>query len=223
MLGQMAAAQFMGRSSGKPLSIVVDPEDGKAYIGKTLNSDARLTVSRNAAATRLLGSPSILHLIAGDGEANSRLLHESFGTPVTYTARRANGTLAAPTGIKANDVIKEEIGTGYNGSSYQSRSGAISLRASADWTPTSTPTQWRVSVVTSGGIVEATAFVVNDDLSATFTRGITLGEGVTMKPPGNSVPAENGQLTFSSPNDTTLVVRRKGGDGIVRSISFPLA
>ncbi|WP_421387266.1 sialate O-acetylesterase [Agrobacterium tumefaciens] len=223
MLGQMAAAQFMGRSSGKPLSIVVDPEDGKAYIGKTLNSDARLTVSRNSAATRLLGSPSILHLIAGDGEANSRLLHEAFGTPATYTVRRANGTLAAPTGIKANDVIKEEIGTGYNGSGFQSRSGTIALRASADWTPTSTPTQWRVSVVPSGGVVEATAFVVNDDLSATFTRGITLGEAVTMKPPGNSVPAENGQLTFSSPNDTTLTVRRKGGDGIVRSVSLTLA
>lgn len=46
--------------------------------------------------------------------------------------------------------------------------------------------------------------------------------GLNIIPKASSTPANNGEMTFQLTNDTTLVVKAKGSDGVVRSVSFTL-
>ena len=46
---------------------------------------------------------------------------------------------------------------------------------------------------------------------------------VVLRPPATAEPALPGDMTFQLSNDTTLVVKVKGSDGVVRSVTLTLA
>lgn len=216
LVAQMAAHQFLGRAGKFGYGMTVNPADGSVSLGKTLYSRSMLTVSRNDAYSRDLGSPSLLHLIPGDADINSRFLHEAFATSVQWSARRANGTLAIPQSLKSGDVLLDLATAGYNGSSYTSLTGGLQVRASSDWTASSTSTNVRILVVPAGSTVQATAARFNENLDAIFTRS------VIFKPPSEPVLEENGQVSIGRPTNTSLVFRARGTDGIIRSATITL-
>ncbi|NKE77587.1 sialate O-acetylesterase [Ochrobactrum intermedium] len=217
LVAQMAAHQFLGRAGKFGYGMTVNPADGSVSIGKTLFSRSMLTVSRNDAYNRDLGSPSLLHLIPGNADINSRFLHEAFSTSVQWSARRANGTLSLPQSLKSNDVLLDLTTAGYNGSSYTSLTGGLQVRASSDWTSSSTPTNVRILVVPAGSTVQATAARFNENLDAIFTRS------VIFKPPSEPVLEENGQVSIGRDSDTTLVFRVRGTDGVIRSATITVS
>ena len=47
-------------------------------------------------------------------------------------------------------------------------------------------------------------------------------EAVTIKPQASATPAMAGEMVFQLTNDTTLVVKVKGSDGVVRSATLTL-
>lgn len=48
-------------------------------------------------------------------------------------------------------------------------------------------------------------------------------ESVTLKPPASAVPATVGDLVFQLTSNTSLVIKVKGSDGVVRSTTLTLA
>lgn len=78
----------------------------------------------------------------------------------------------------------------------------------------------------SNGTTTSRIFTLYDNLDAVFTvqDGGTVFStaGFTFVPPASTTPATNGQLTFEATNNTTLTVKMKGSDGVVRSAVLTL-
>lgn len=65
--------------------------------------------------------------------------------------------------------------------------------------------------------------VGNWNIYSPSTRPSYLCGALTIKPSASATPANNGDMTFELTNDTTLKVKVKGSDGVVRSASLTLA
>lgn len=61
--------------------------------------------------------------------------------------------------------------------------------------------------------------------AVTYTSGgpVTFAGDVVLSPPASATPANNGQMTFQLTNNTTLEIRVKGSDGVVRKAVLTLA
>ena len=57
----------------------------------------------------------------------------------------------------------------------------------------------------------------------TNTTNVVLAGNLTAVPAASATPASNGQMTFELTSNTTLKVKVKGSDGVVRSVSLTLA
>jgi hypothetical protein len=84
---------------------------------------------------------------------------------------------------------------------------------------------------TIAGIIEQSTTPSGLLLNGTYTTSQITGTGWQVTPAGNLVitpavsatPANNGQMTFQLTNNTTLVIKVKGSDGVVRSTTLTLA
>ena len=63
----------------------------------------------------------------------------------------------------------------------------------------------------------------NWNIYSPSTRANYLGGALTIKPTASATPSNNGDMTFELTNDTTLKIKVKGSDGVVRSASLTLA
>ena len=63
----------------------------------------------------------------------------------------------------------------------------------------------------------------NWNIYSPSTRPNYLGGALTIKPSASATPSNNGDMTFELTNDTTLKIKVKGNDGVVRSASLTLA
>ena len=63
----------------------------------------------------------------------------------------------------------------------------------------------------------------NETALTTFYSQVVAAAGVTFVPPSSVTPANDGELTFERTSNTSLTVKLKGSDGVVRSTSLTLS
>jgi hypothetical protein len=83
-------------------------------------------------------SPSAVLHILDQNNAGWRFEEYSNGDGTNYRNYRARGTIAAPTAVLSGDRLASFLGAGYNGSSFNSPDGGISIWAAENYTNTST-------------------------------------------------------------------------------------
>ena len=66
--------------------------------------------------------------------------------------------------------------------------------------------------------------LADDSADCAITSGaITSSSSLTISPAASVTPANNGQLTFEATSNTTITVKYKGSDGVVRSATLTLS
>lgn len=81
---------------------------------------------------------------------------------VQFIARKYRGTLDSPSALLTNDIILQILGQGYNGSTIAT-SGAVQMQATADFTPTSSPTRLLFNTTQVGSIASSTRMAITED------------------------------------------------------------
>lgn len=106
---------------------------GNVGVGTT-SPDSRLTVSGNAAAPPTLPAGSLVHLVGADA-TGARVIQDVAAGNATFTGRRSNGTIAAPTTVAADNLLASFGGSGYDGAAWSAvQEGFFGIRASEAWT-----------------------------------------------------------------------------------------
>lgn len=127
-----AAHYWPGGQSFNP-NVLITPTPGLA-------GDAALTINNNTANISGALPGTIFHLV-GANATGVRITYDSFGGQNTFTARRANGTMAAPSALLANQTIFTESAFGYGATGYSPAGRvAIAFNAAQNWTDTVQPT-----------------------------------------------------------------------------------
>ena len=103
--------------------------------------DAPLTLNDNTQNVPAAPIPGTIFHLVGANTTGVRITYDSFGGQSTFTARRANGTIAAPTALLANQTIFTYSVFGYGATAYSAAGkGSISFNAEQNWTDTVQPT-----------------------------------------------------------------------------------
>jgi hypothetical protein len=140
-----------------------------------------------------------------------------------YVGRKARGTSSAPTGALTDDQLAVLFARGYtSASAFSGNVGGIGIYAAENFTGTNNGTYVafattaigatgrteRVRISSAGNVgIGETAPDYKLDVNGTF--GFTPGASVT--------PVDNGDVVFELTSNTTLTVKAKGSDGVVRS------
>lgn len=144
-----ADGTLLGTKGAVPMTNVIDVTSAtvSGYLYKSgplkITGAGLMTLSANAAGTVLPAGAitgSLVGRFVGPDASPARIVLDSFGTG-TATAfsgnnmRRANGTLASPSGVKSGDLLCGYVGTGYGTTGFlDSGGGGFSIWASQDGT-----------------------------------------------------------------------------------------
>ncbi|MET4801410.1 hypothetical protein [Bradyrhizobium sp. LB11.1] len=120
-----------------------------AVKNATNTFSANQIININGGATPAAQSGMILQGVAASA-ATGRVEIDTFGAATIVTGVRANGTLASPTTLVANDEILSLNAWGYDGTSRAGPAGAVRLYAGATWSNTSHPTYIDFSTTIAG-------------------------------------------------------------------------
>lgn len=114
--------------------------NSKVGIGPSITSPGSLLViSANSVAAPT--SPNANLYIAGGNGSPNNFIMDGFGATSKLILRRADGTMASPTAIQANEAIFNFGGRGYNGSAFGSGNAVqINMNASENWSSTANGT-----------------------------------------------------------------------------------
>lgn len=102
------------------------------------------------------------HAVANTGE-RIRVLMDTNGEYAGFTARRANGTAAAPTKILANDQIAFFNVHGYTGTGYIGSCGSMNIIAEQDWSDTSTSTSFVFAPGATANVGQNNRFIIKSN------------------------------------------------------------
>lgn len=129
-----------------------------------------LLVNLNAAAAPTGATGTGVQLVGTDATI-ARYEADSFGAIAAFTARRANGTGAAPTKLLNTNQIGAFNFHGYYETASPAYSGvqaSISALATQDWTSTANGTQFLIRTTPNNSTTLTTALTVDQDQSVIF-------------------------------------------------------
>lgn len=213
-VGSTVIAEVMRLQSTGNLTIgtIVDDGVNKLQVngGVAITSATGLIVNGNT-ATPAATTGTLVQIVGAPATA-SRFLLDAFGANPIYTARRAQGTAAAPTAVTIGLPLLRFDGIGHDGTAYSSIAAAqIGLRAAENWSGTAHGSQIYFTVTKNGGTVVADAMILQNDgvlnLGSIVTSGTTdliqAGGGIkgtTLKASAmpTSDPAVAGELWVTS-------------------------
>jgi hypothetical protein len=159
---------------------------GKASIGAALAPDAILTVNANSSAAVAPSAGTNLHVVGGTGA--SQMFLDAYGGQAIYAARRAQGSLASPSAMQANQNLCSFAGLGYGATGYSSGARAfIALLSAQNWTDTAQATQINFSTTALNSTTLATAMSIfpSGDVgigTTTDTNGRLIVTGASQAP-----------------------------------------
>ena len=206
-------------STNPDASPVIINNDGRLLIGDTTSRTiAGITTSAiQIGSTNSDGFRAGLSAFAWDADATGSVL--AAGTIVLN--RSASDTTGTATAVVANNCLGSYRWTGADGTGFRPAAGVYAFVDGAV-AANSVPGRIVFHTTVVGGTTDAErmrianngAVGINEpapdyrlDVNGTF--GFT---------PGNSVtPVDNGDVVFELTNNTTLTVKAKGSDGVVRS------
>lgn len=147
------------------LSFSVRGSGGAVAERLRIGSTGAATFNLNATALPSLPAAitgTSLRSIAADAGGQSWLL-DTFAGNNSLTFRRANGTGAVPSAILSGNVIGQVSIGGYGASQYFNGQATIYGLAAANWSDTSTPTQWQITTTPVGSTTELTRLKIDPD------------------------------------------------------------
>lgn len=131
--------------------------NGGAAIPEALFSNLTLKLSNNTAAlpsTTTSSNGQGLQIGMEDGR-QSFLFIDSFAANSALIFRRANNTAASPSAVLSTENIGFFGASGYKATAYSANQAAIAMKASANWTDTSTPTDVTIETTPSASTSRA--------------------------------------------------------------------
>lgn len=165
---------------------------------------------------------TIIHIIQADS-TSARIGGDAFASQVFFTARRANGTSAAPTGLVANDQIGGFNFHGYAASGYVGPAATISGFAAGTWSDTSSPAYIDLRTTPAASLTMVTRLRVESDGGITIPNTATGGSqgagtinvsggyyvnGVVI--PGGSATPQFTRVGIGTPADATNLLTMLG-------------
>jgi fibronectin-binding autotransporter adhesin len=185
------------------LALTLDASQNAQFAG-TLSAGATtanglLTVNTNGGTLPAVVGGESLRL-AGANAATNRVLLDSFGGVTSFTFRRANTSLAAPSAIQSGDNLAFFSTLGYGATAYNANiSAAFAAQAAENWTDSAIGSKWIIQAAPIGGTTRTTI--------AEFSSGATALTG-TLSATGNvSFTTSNSVLDIGS---TTLTQANYG-------------
>ena len=176
-------------------------------------TDAETSASKRITWANVKGSINSSLTISSDSNNGARLTLQQAndGTDAPdFQFKKARGTVASPTTVEASDVISRFQAFAYDGSSYV-QGGNFGFTASdGDGNAT-----WEIKT----RVADTLATRVKVDNTGTLQA---TGDFVH-SPSTSKNPTSNGELVFEATNDTTITVKYKGSDGVVRSGTISLS
>ncbi|MEO8273488.1 MAG: hypothetical protein ABI620_05445 [Chloroflexota bacterium] len=181
----LGAAGFqMGNAAGSigtsTNAATISLDGAKVGIGTTSPTGPLCVTANTGTLPAIIDSGVMLHGVAANA-AVTRLQIDSFGAATAFSARRANGTLASPTGLVADDVIAQMTASGWtSAAAYSSVRGDIRLCASETWSGTNQGTHAYIRTTALGGTTLAERVRID-------SSNLTLATGVDLKFPDATV------------------------------------
>ena len=146
-----------------------------------------------------------------DGELKLKLHQYSTNTDApNISFYKARGTAASPTTVGATDNLSRHIAYAYNGTGNV-MAGSLGFTASDGSGNANFTLKTRVS----------DSFATR--IQVTSDGEVHLLGDTTVKVSSSHNPGNVGELVFEATNDTTLKVKVKGSDGVVRSATLTLS
>ena len=176
-------------------------------------TDAETSASKRITWSNVKASINTSLTIEGDSTNSSRFTvsQANDGTDAPdIMFKKARGTIASPTTVQTNDVISRFQAFAYTGSAYTQGGNFGFSAADGDGNAT-----WEVKTRADGTL----ATRVNIDGTGT----VNVSGDFVHSPSTSKNPTSNGELMFEATNDTTITVKYKGSDGVVRSGTISLS
>jgi hypothetical protein len=200
--------------------------NGKVGIGAQ-NPGAFLDVNPNAnsASAPAPATGSVVRFVGADG-SNNVMSFDTFAAAPQFVFRRANTSAAARSQVASADNLFVIGGMGWDGSGAYSATSQAVLRAVAeeawvDATHHGARVEVRTTPKASATAATAATFWGSGGLSVGSTTDPGFG-GLALHPAASVTPANNGDFVIEATSNTSLTLRYKGSDGVVRSASLTL-
>ena len=167
--------------------------------------------------------------------SNTLSAHNTSGTGPSYTYRYSRGSADAPAISQASDQAWLVSGQLYDGVTWGQ---AVTFRGQASGPPAagSTPGVWVWGVTPTGSLVPTDYLALSYSgglyplSDATRTLGNSAGrwlyvysQNMVLTPPASVTPTANGEVMLQLTSDTSLALKVRGSDGVVRKASLPLS
>ena len=176
-------------------------------------TDAETSASKRITWANVKGSINSSLTISSDSNNGARLTLQQAndGTDAPdFQFKKARGTVASPTTVQASDVISRFQAFAYDGTSYVQGGNFGFTATDGDGNAT-----WEIKT----RVADTLATRVKVDNTGTLQA---TGDFVH-SPSTSKNPTSNGELVFEATNDTTITVKYRGSDGVVRSGTITLS
>ena len=176
-------------------------------------TDAETNASKKITWANAKSSINTALIIEGESNNSARLTvsQANDGTDAPdIMFKKARGTIDSPTTVQSSDVISRFQAFAYDGSAYV-QGGNFGFTA-ADGSGNAT---WQVKTRAGGTL----ATRINIDNNG----AVNVDGDLIINPSSSKSPTSNGELLFEATNDTTITVKYKGSDGVVRSGTISLS
>jgi len=176
-------------------------------------TDAETSASKKITWSNVKSSINSSLTISGDSTNSARLTvsqSNDGGDAPDIMFKKSRGTTASPTAVNASDNLSRFQAFAYNGSSYV-QSGNFGFTAN----DSDGNASWAVKTRVGGTL--ATRIEINNSGTTTLSGDLIHTPSTTKN------PTSNGELLFEATNDTTITVKYKGSDGVVRSGTIALS
>lgn len=237
---QIIGCNFYGHNTSINLG---SSPSGAAIIGNYFDSATTPVAGNgvNLLQSNILGN-TYHNCVGGVGERHAFyksvpvINYGVFGTDggIVQRATYQRGTPIAPAAVQNLDQLIAIVGAGFTGSVIAD-AGIARVVVDGTVTGTSIPTKW-VWLVTPPGSTTAgeTLSLNSNSLFPNGDNALALGSSSTrfanayivnphFYPPASNTPTVNGELLFEATSNTSVTVKLRGTDGVVRSVALTLA
>ena len=176
-------------------------------------TDAETSASKKVTWANAKASINTALTISGESNNSARLTvsQANDGTDAPdIMFKKARGTIDSPTTVQSSDVLSRFQAFAYDGSAYVQGGNFGFTAADGDGNAT-----WQVK--TRVGDTLATRVDIDN------TGTVNVSGDFIHSPSTSKNPTSNGELMFEATNDTTITVKYKGSDGVVRSGTISLS
>jgi hypothetical protein len=145
---------------------------GGSYDTRTYYTSP-LSINSNAAPSIPSPAGTMLHLAAPDGAMPQGTV-TGLGAPSSWSCRRANGTGASSTALRADELLCSFAAIGYDGANYIP-TGGVTSSATQNWSPGSTGSRVGIFSTPNGSATIAERIGVEQDGGITIPASVPGG------------------------------------------------